>query len=361
MIEKPLGHDLASSVAIAEHFGGKSFIEKGRATFPVAPIGAMGIKFFDYDNDGRTDLYITDMHGDMLKEQLPPDEKAKIPGGMTGGRQVPAEMRAAFAYLEGGPKVVNGNALYHNLGGGKFAEVSAAMNTETYWPWGLSVADVNADGWLDVFVTGSMNYPFRYGINSMLLNNEGHAFRDSEFLLGIEPRRDGRTRTPWFQTDCGKPDAARPNDPRLPMPCQGHTGMIEVMATIGSRASAIFDLDNDGDLDIVTNDFNSGPQVLISDLSQQRPIHWLGIALNGTTSNREGLGAVVTVVAGNRTLMQVNDGKSGYLSQSDLPLYFGLDAATAVDRIEITWPTGRRQIIRTGIELNKVMKITEGS
>jgi len=50
------------------------------------------------------------------------------------------------------------------------------------------VGDVNADGWQDIFVTGGMNFPFGYGINSILLNNRGQKFLDSEFLLGIEPR-----------------------------------------------------------------------------------------------------------------------------------------------------------------------------
>ena len=84
------------------------------------------------------------------------------------------------------------------------------------------------------------------------------------------------------------------------------------MSALGSRSAAIFDLDNDGDLDIVTNDFNSAPQVLISDLAERRPIHWLKVKLTGTTSNRDGLGATVRVTAGGRTLMRFNDGKSGY-------------------------------------------------
>ena len=96
------------------------------------------------------------------------------------------------------------------------------------------------------------------------------------------------------------------------------------MAPLGSRSAAIFDLDNDGDLDIVTNDFNSPPQVLVSNLSERQPIHWLKVKLTGTASNRDGLGATVRVIAGGRTLTKYNDGKSGYLSQSSLPLYFGL-------------------------------------
>ena len=77
-----------------------------------------------------------------------------------------------------------------------------ALGVENYWPWGPSVGDVNADGWDDIFIASSMNYPHRYGINSLLLNDRGEKFLDAEFVLGIEPRRGGRTHTPWFELDC---------------------------------------------------------------------------------------------------------------------------------------------------------------
>ena len=125
-------------------------------------------------------------------------------------------------------------------------------------------------------------------------------------------------------------------------PCKGQTGIITVMASLGSRSSAIFDLDNDGDLDIVTNEFNSAPQVLVSNLSERQRIHWLKVKLIGTVSNRDGLGAIVRVTSGGRILMKYNDGKSGYLSQSSLPLYFGLGDAQKVDRVEVDWPSGRQ-------------------
>ena len=121
----------------------------------------------------------------------------------------------------------------------------------------------------------------------------------------------------------------------------------------------MFDLDNDGDLDIVTNDFNSAPQVLISDLSQQKAIAWLKIVLVGTRSNRNGLGATVRVNAAGQTYTKYNDGKSGYLSQSVLPLYFGLGDATKIDRVEVDWPSGQKQILATGLQENQVLRVVE--
>lgn len=328
-----------------ENQGGKTFVDKTSTYFPRTPWGAMGIKFFDYDNDGHMDLYITDMHTDMMEGNVPPDqEKKKL---MT--------MHPPPASQLGGPAsdYIFGNAFYHNLGGGKFEEISDKINVETYWPWGVSVGDVNADGWDDIFVTAGMSFPFRYAINSMLLNNRGTNFLDSEFLLGIEPRPVPYT--PWFDMDCSQ---ALPGSLSEKI-CGGEKAKITVMAPKSSRSSVIFDLDNDGALDIVTNDFNSEPQVLMSNLAERKKIHWLKVLLVGSKSNREGLGATVRVISGGQTYTKYNDGKSGYLSQSDLPLYFGLGDSEKIDSIEVRWPSGQVQTLHDGLTENRVLVITE--
>jgi enediyne biosynthesis protein E4 len=325
-----------------ENQGGKRFADKTPQLFPRTSWGAMGIKFFDYDNDGRPDLFITDMHSDMSVEVGPDREKVK------------SRMEWTKDFLQGDEtKYVFGNSFFHNLGNGRFEEVSDRLNAENYWPWGPSVGDLNADGWQDIFIASSMNYPWRYGINTLLLNNRGQKFLDSEFLLGIEPRRGGRTHTRWFDVDCSAPNMAAQQG------CKGQTGRITLMATLGTRSSVMLDIDGDGDLDIVTNEFNSAPQVLISNLSAKRPVHWLGVTLAGTSSNRNGLGAAVRVSSDGRVLTQWHDGKSGYLSQSVLPLYFGLDQATTVDRVEVDWPSGKKQVVTEGLRANSIVKITE--
>ena len=131
------------------------------------------------------------------------------------------------------------------------------------------------------------------------------------------------------------------------------------MAPAGSRAAVLFDLDNDGDLDLVTSDFNSAPQILISNLAQVRSIHWLQVQLIGASSNRDGLGALVRVETAHGTYTKQHDGKSGYLSQSSLPLYFGLGDDTAVNRVEVRWPSGRSQVIAQGIKVNDTLRISE--
>jgi hypothetical protein len=127
-----------------------------------------------------------------------------------------------------------------------------------------------------------------------------------------------------------------------------------------TSSAAIFDLDGGGDLDIVTNEYNARPMVLVSNLADRRQVRYLNVKLIGTTSNRSGLGALVRVTARGRTCTKVDDGKSGYLSQSLYPLYFGLGDATSADRIEVSWPSGRAQTVPGPIGSNSTIEVTEG-
>jgi hypothetical protein len=215
------------------------------------------------------------------------------------------------------------------------------------------VGDLNADGFQDAFVTLSMNYPFRYQTNTVLINDRAERFRPAEFILGVEPRQNRKTAQPWFDLDCPGEHAGH----KL---CAGAGDRrVQVWSAVGSRASVILDLDNDGDLDIVTNEFNAEPLVLVSDLAQSaNDLNWLAVRLIGSQSNRGGLGARVTVKAGAAAYRQVLDGKSGYLSQSLTPLYFGLGDAAAVDELQVEWPSGRRQSV-TVEGIDRLLEITE--
>lgn len=332
-----------------ENVEGKKFVERSREAFPFSVWGGMGVKSFDYNNDGKMDLYVTNMHADMwhVADSVlgAADEKKRAPEGS-----------APASYLQSRipGKDVLGSGLFKALPDGGFKEVAVEMNADNYWPWGPSVADLNADGFQDIFVASSMGYPFRYHVNSVLLNEGGRTFKDAEFILGVEPRQPGKTATPWFELDASGSD-------REHHLAEHRHDKISVWGSVGTRSAAIFDLDGDGDLDIVTNDFNARPMVLISDLAAKNPaMHYLAIKLQGTKSNRDGLGATVTLRAGDRELVQVHDGQSGYLSQSALPLYFGLGSAETVDRITIRWPSGSEQVIEGPIQANQVLPVAEG-
>jgi enediyne biosynthesis protein E4 len=327
-----------------ENVAGRRFVKKTEEAFHMTPFGSMGVKAFDYDNDGNIDLYVTDRHSDMSM-MMGPGQGEKMQTPVMWPRHLLGES------LE---KQVFGTAFFRNVAGGGFRDVTAEVGAETYWPWGLSVGDLNADGYEDVFITAATNYPMRYGINSVLLNDIGDKFLDSEFILGVEPRRDGRTAQPWFELDCS-------GDDRHHLHCQQTMarGRIIIWGAVGSRSSALFDLDADGDLDIVTNDFNSAPMVLISNLSERRDVRFLEIELVGRASNRSGLGARVTVHVGDQHFTRVHDGKSGYLSQSLCPLYFGLGDAEQVDRIEVQWPSGKQQVVPGPIATGTRLQIAE--
>ena len=325
---------------------GKYFEKKSREVFPLTPWGAMGVKAFDFENDGDLDLFVTDMHSDM-SEDIGPDRekfKSRVQRDVGGYPE-------SYLLTEG--QSIFGNAFYRNDGEGNFEEVSDQIGAENYWPWGFSVGDLNADGFDDVFIASSMNYPFRYGINSLLLNNRGKEFLDSEFILGVEPRRDGHLAEPWFELDCNGAD----KDHRL---AKTRTGRAVVWSALGTRSSVIFDLDEDGDLDIVTNEFNSRPMVLVNNLSEKTDqLNFLKVKLVGQKSNRDGLGAVVKIKSGTQTYLKVNDGQSGYLSQSLSPLYFGLGDATSVDEINVTWPSGTVQTVAGPMDIRKTIEIKE--
>ncbi|MEP6620104.1 MAG: CRTAC1 family protein [bacterium] len=342
--------------------GGKHFRDATATYFPRTPWGAMGVKSFDFDGDGKPDLLVTDMHSDMFAEIAPGDWAGE--GTKSDPSKMPDEL-----FPGGKNQFVFGNALYVShieKGAAPFTEQSDRAGVETYWPWGPSVDDLNADGWDDAFITGSMNFPYRYSTNTLLLNEVGKRFIHSEFTLGVEPRANG-TQQAWMQLDCGGSDRDSkacttcnlPNAKELG--CSGDAkGKFTVNAPRGSRSSVLVDIDGDGDLDIVTNEFNGPPQLLISDLSARRHLNFLAVRLTGSHSNRKGIGARVTVVLpDHRRVVKVMDGKSGYLSQSDLPLYFGLGDADHAESIEVRWPSRSSQTVQGPIGSGKTVDIVE--
>ena len=99
--------------------------------------------------------------------------------------------------------------------------------------------------------------------------------------------------------------------------------------------------------------------VLVSNLSERREIRYLQVALVGSRSNRDGLGARVTLTAGPNRYTKVHDGQSGYLSHGLYPLYFGLGDAKSVDEVLVVWPSGREQVVRGAVDTNETLEIRE--
>jgi enediyne biosynthesis protein E4 len=330
---------------------GRRFVEATQKYFPKTPWGAMGVKFFDHNLDGQFDLYVTDMHSDMTDSQTKAGKREFSTAFEKAKSEPFCTVEWTDAFLQGASNNIFGNAFYEATTNGAFQEISVHNGTETYWPWGPSVGDLNADGYEDIFVTAGMGYPFRYGMNSVLLNEGGRRFVDAEFALGVEPRATG-VDIEYFTLDCSGADKEHTL-------CRHKKGIVRVMGSTSSRSSAILDLDDDGDLDIVTNEMNDRPQVFVSDLSAKKTVNFAKLKLIGSKSNRDAIGARVSLTAGGKTQHRMNDGKSGYLGQSLMPLYFGLDAAKEITRIQIRWPSGKTQDLGPNLEANKVLTITE--
>src|SRR5207249_2434103 len=195
-----------------------------------------------------------------------------------------------------------------------------------YVEWGAGMPDLDNDGRPDlVYVTGNVypeveailkQYPHR-GPRIVFRNVDGVRFEDVSARSG-----------------------------------QGAT------APHSSRGAAFGDFDNDGDIDVLVFNMNEPPSLLRNDYAGAN--HWIGVKLEGTTSNRAALGATVRVTSGGRTQAQAVLSQSSYYSHDDLRLHFGLGAATAADTIEVRWPSGRVDTL-TGVAGGIVVSIKEGA
>src|SRR5205807_8354303 len=126
----------------------------------------------------------------------------------------------------------------------------------------------------------------------------------------------------------------------------GYGTFIDLSATAGpginaassARSLAIGDLWNDGQLSIVLRNMNARPSLLVNTVRSGN--HWIAFKTIGIRSNRDGIGAKITIRAGKRTLVDEVRSGSSYISQSDMRVHFGLGAVTKIDSVQVRWPSG---------------------
>jgi enediyne biosynthesis protein E4 len=194
-----------------------------------------------------------------------------------------------------------------------------------YVEWGAGMPDLDNDGRPDlVYVTGNV-YP------------------EVERLLAQYPHRGPRV--VFRNVDGTRFEQATEESGAGLMP---HS----------SRGAAFGDFDNDGDVDILVFNMNEPPSLLRNDYAG--PNHWLELKLEGTTSNRAALGAIVRVTAGGRTEAQAVLSQASYYSHNDLRLHFGLGSAVAAGTIEVRWPSGRVETLKD-VRGGRVVTIKEGA
>ena len=402
--------------------GNGAFTDITRASTVGAAGWSTSCAFLDMDNDGDLDLFVTNyldapksnnrFCGDPLRRirvYCHPLVYPSVPNVLyrNDGKGIFADVTSAAGlskYLGNGLGVAVGdydgdakpdvfvandsvpNFLFHNEGGGRFSEVgllagvAVARDGKPRAGMGTEFADYDGDGKLDLVVT---NHEFE--TTSLFHNDGGGAFVDVTLEAGLSAPTlplvgfgvafldvdndadldlsivNGHVIDNTALFRAGSTHAQR----KLLFQNTNGRRFAEVSRQAGvgfsrddvGRTLLAGDIDNDGDIDmIVTN--NGGPaEVLRNGGGTGR--NSIEVRVVGSRSNRDGLGARVTVTAGGRT--QVREVKSGssYLGQNDLRLHVGLGETNRIDRIDVRWPAGGTETIRD-VVANQIVTISEG-
>jgi hypothetical protein len=291
---------------------------------------AMGVGAADYDEDGFVDIYVANDHsmnylwhnngGKGFTDMGTPSGTAF---GQSGESAV--SMSVDFAdYLGNGrmDMFISDDKycrLYENMGNGIFSDRSypsgIAMPAGQFVGWSSSFIDYNNDGMVDIFkVNGALKH--LYGQEDQLFENMGDGtFKD-------------------VSTESGK----------------------YFLNKFVGRGACFGDYDNDGDIDAYIVNLNDRGAFLRNNKGNQN--NWITLKLVGTTSNRDGIGAIIKLTSGGK--LQTNQKKSttGYLSQNDPRLHFGLAKNEIVEKIEIRWPSGKTQLLEN-IKANQILTVKE--
>jgi len=302
----------------------------------------MGVAFADYDNDGFTDIFVSnDTFPNFLLHNNGDgtftDVALEAGVAFTGTGKTVAGMGADFRDLDddGMPEIFHtamfGDTfpLYRNIGGGQFEDVTGksglAALTSRYTAWGTGAFDFGNEGRKDLFAAGA----------EILDNAQVIAHRPFELPNLLFRNRGNLT----FEN----------------VTAQAGAGFS---APAAHRGAAFGDLDNDGKIDIVVTTLNGPPQILMN--RSQNANHWIILKLVGTRSNRDGLGTKVKITT--RHGDQYNQAQTaiGYNSSSDKRVHFGLSGAMIVEKIELSWPSGIRQVLEN-VRVNQILTVTEGT
>jgi len=288
----------------------------------------MSVTSLDYNMDGYPDLYISN---DATANLLLANNKGRFADvGLQSGaglNQFGASDGSMGATVgdcdsDGLPDLFVtrfGHAsLYLNSKGGLFedrVQVSGILDiTSKYTGWGGNFFDFDNDGDLDLFIANGHAH-FMQGMPPLLLENEGSGrYKDASNSGG-----------PFFKK------------------------------MINARGSGVFDMDNDGRMDVLITTLGDRAFLL---RNKGRPGHWIIIKPEGTHSNRDAFGAKVRLTAGGKTVYAEMHCPTSYVFQQDPRLHFGLGQNARIDQIEIRWPSGKTQTL-TDIASDQILRIKE--
>ncbi len=300
----------------------------------------MGVAFADYDNDGRTDIFVSN---DTFPNYLLHNngngtftDVAMVAGAaFTDSGKTVAGMGADFRDLDndGRPDIFHtamfGDTfpLYRNLGASQFEDVTVhsklAAFTSRMTGWGTGAFDFDNDGYKDLFTANSEILD-----NAMEVEHRPYALPNAVF------RNKG---------DLTFEDLSAIAGPGVSLPA-------------AHRGAAFGDFNNDGKIDIVVTVLNGPPQLLMNRSANHN--HWIILKLIGTKSNRDGLGTRIRITTGHRVQYNHATTAVGYSSSSDKRVHFGLGESSVIDVIELLWPSGIRQVL-TKVNADQVLTIRE--
>jgi enediyne biosynthesis protein E4 len=276
--------------------------------------------------------------------------------------------------------------LYHNNRDGTFTDVAvtagAAFNEDGREQAGMgtTIADYDGDGRLDIFKTN-----FSDDTSTLYRNNGDGTFTDATFAagLGLHTKYLGWG-TMFFDFDNdGWPDLILANghvypevdkyhlgssyeEPRILYHNNGNGTFTDISDSAGagittvssSRGLAVGDLWNDGRISVVVSNMNAQPSLLVNQV--RYPNHWIAFKTVGTASNRDGIGARITVRTGKRILVDEVRSGSSYISNNDMGVHFGLGATTKIDSVAVRWPNGRVETFED-LSVDTIHSLKEGA
>ena len=310
LIDVYVSNDFYSPDQLYRNNGDGTFTDVAPSALPHTPWYSMGSDVADINNDGLFDLMASDMSGTSHYKQ-----KASM-GDMS---------TTSWFLTHPTPRQYMRNALYLNTGTSRFMEVAQQAGVaNTDWTWSLKFADLDEDGWVDLYVTNGMN---RDWTNSDLRNASNQAKTGEEKMrVWVESpqRRD--------------PNLAFRNNRDLHFEVMDDSwGLGEERVSYGA---AFGDLDCDGDLDLIVNNAEEAPSVY---RNQSHGSHRIALKLEGTGNNRNGFGAVVSVKTADGQQWRQLTNSQGFMASNEPSIHFGLGDCPTIERLEVVWPDGRKQ------------------
>jgi hypothetical protein len=331
--------DVSEASGIARPRGAATMVFVGSNWHPTGSYG-MGAAAADLDNDGWPDIYVACDSAPSLLYRNNRDGTFREVGVAAGCAF--DENGAALAGMGVGVGDLDGDGwldlvrtnfseqvttVYRNLGG-TFADVSIRAGlgvNRKYLGFGVACLDFDNDGWKDIFIANGHVY-------AQIANRNLHLkYREPRLLY----RNLGNGR---FED------------------VSARSGAAIRMENVG-RGCAVGDFDNDGDIDVVVSNLDGPPTLLRNDGGNRN--NWAMFKCVGTKSNRSAIGTRVRVTAGGRTQIDEVMSGSSYYSQHDLRLHFGLGRAAAVERVEMAWPSGAKEELRS-LPANHLYVVQEG-